>query len=106
MNPKAACLKRREEEKGEDMPGRIPGDDITQQAALAGKVRYLFASSPLLGMWVSDMELGKWVYTYFLLKSLLNIVCFGLVPLLAFVLVLIIILTIIIIINLYYGIKF
>ncbi|XP_041355899.1 transcription factor 4-like isoform X1 [Gigantopelta aegis] len=37
LNPKAACLKRREEEKGEDMPGRLPGDDITQQAALADK---------------------------------------------------------------------
>ncbi|XP_071098700.1 transcription factor 4-like isoform X2 [Haliotis cracherodii] len=36
LNPKAACLKRREEEKSDDMPGRMNADDIAQQAALAG----------------------------------------------------------------------
>lgn len=42
LNPKAACLKRREEEKTDEMPGGrgLSSDDIAaQQAALAGKVR-------------------------------------------------------------------
>ncbi|KAL5020223.1 hypothetical protein ScPMuIL_003115, partial [Solemya velum] len=37
LNPKAACLKRREEEKTEDLPGRsISAEDLAQQAAMAG----------------------------------------------------------------------
>ncbi|GAB1605694.1 transcription factor 4-like isoform X2 [Argonauta hians] len=37
LNPKAACLKRREEEKTEELPGRaLSADEIAQQAALAG----------------------------------------------------------------------
>ncbi len=39
LNPKAACLKRREEEKTEELPGRLgppPGPDMAQ--AMAGKV--------------------------------------------------------------------
>ncbi|KAK2186930.1 hypothetical protein NP493_182g03041 [Ridgeia piscesae] len=44
LNPKAACLKRREEEKTEELPGRGHGQsaaELAQQAALAaaGKVR-------------------------------------------------------------------
>ena len=41
LNPKAACLKRREEEKTEELPGRSLGPpvDLAQQAAMAGKVR-------------------------------------------------------------------
>lgn len=39
LNPKAACLKRREEEKTEELPGRaLSADEMAQQAALAGKV--------------------------------------------------------------------
>ncbi len=40
LNPKAACLKRREEEKTEDLPGRSMhgGVDLAQQAAMASKV--------------------------------------------------------------------
>uniref|UniRef100_A0A8W8P121 BHLH domain-containing protein n=1 Tax=Magallana gigas TaxID=29159 RepID=A0A8W8P121_MAGGI len=45
LNPKAACLKRREEEKTEELPGGRGGmtaDDLAaQQAALSGKVRNL-----------------------------------------------------------------
>lgn len=40
LNPKAACLKRREEEKTEELPGRGLGpgpEDLVQQAM--GKVR-------------------------------------------------------------------
>lgn len=37
LNPKAACLKRREEEKTEELPGRLgPPTDLAQQAALGG----------------------------------------------------------------------
>lgn len=42
LNPKAACLKRREEEKSEELPGGrgMTADDLAaQQAALSGKVR-------------------------------------------------------------------
>lgn len=42
LNPKAACLKRREEEKTEELPGGrgMTSDDLAaQQAALSGKVR-------------------------------------------------------------------
>lgn len=49
LNPKAACLKRREEEKTEDLPGGrgLSQEEITaQQVALAGKVRNLLL--PLL----------------------------------------------------------
>ncbi|VDH91718.1 transcription factor 4/12 [Mytilus galloprovincialis] len=49
LNPKAACLKRREEEKGDEIPGGrgMTSDDIAaQQAALAGKVRNMLL--PLL----------------------------------------------------------
>ena len=44
LNPKAACLKRREEEKTEELPGRHgqSAAELAQQAALAaaGKVRF------------------------------------------------------------------
>ena len=37
LNPKAACLKRREEEKTEELPGHLgPPPDLAQQAALGG----------------------------------------------------------------------
>ena len=40
LNPKAACLKRREEEKTEELPGRgLSSDDLTQQPGMPGKVR-------------------------------------------------------------------
>jgi hypothetical protein len=41
LNPKAACLKRREEEKTEELPGRQlcpPSTDLHHAAAMAGKV--------------------------------------------------------------------
>ena len=38
LNPKAACLKRREEEKTEELPGRGLAPDLSQQQALTGKV--------------------------------------------------------------------
>ncbi|KAK7476871.1 hypothetical protein BaRGS_00031874 [Batillaria attramentaria] len=38
LNPKAACLKRREEEKTEELPGRALNDDLAPQGHLAGKV--------------------------------------------------------------------
>lgn len=39
LNPKAACLKRREEEKTEELPGRaLSSDELTSQGHLAGKV--------------------------------------------------------------------
>ncbi|XP_025081077.1 transcription factor 12-like isoform X3 [Pomacea canaliculata] len=38
LNPKAACLKRREEEKTEELPGRaLSSDELTSQGHLAGK---------------------------------------------------------------------
>ncbi|BFZ25693.1 hypothetical protein BsWGS_28731 [Bradybaena similaris] len=38
LNPKAACLKRREEEKTEELPGRsLSSDDLPQHAGLATK---------------------------------------------------------------------
>ena len=42
LNPKAACLKRREEEKADEMPGGqgLSSEEIAaQHAQLAGKVR-------------------------------------------------------------------
>jgi hypothetical protein len=37
LNPKAACLKRREEEKTEELPGHLgPPPDLAQQVALGG----------------------------------------------------------------------
>ncbi|XP_074661184.1 transcription factor 12-like isoform X1 [Tubulanus polymorphus] len=45
LNPKAACLKRREEEKSEELPGRQPQsmnpDELAQHAAMAGYDRHL-----------------------------------------------------------------
>ena len=49
LNPKAACLKRREEEKTEELPGRggLSADDlVSQQAGIAGKVRNLLLPFP------------------------------------------------------------
>ncbi|KAK3784373.1 hypothetical protein RRG08_010440 [Elysia crispata] len=38
LNPKAACLKRREEEKTEELPGRgLSSDDLAQQQGMPGK---------------------------------------------------------------------
>ncbi|GFS27891.1 transcription factor 4 [Elysia marginata] len=38
LNPKAACLKRREEEKTEELPGRgLSSDDLSQQPGMPGK---------------------------------------------------------------------
>ncbi|BFZ14062.1 hypothetical protein BsWGS_17101 [Bradybaena similaris] len=38
LNPKAACLKRREEEKTEELPGRaVSSDELSQQSGLANK---------------------------------------------------------------------
>ncbi|GFN83632.1 transcription factor 4 [Plakobranchus ocellatus] len=38
LNPKAACLKRREEEKTEELPGRgLATDDLSQQPGMPGK---------------------------------------------------------------------
>ena len=57
LNPKAACLKRREEEKGDEIPGGrgMSADDIAaQQAALAGKVRNMLL--PLLADDFDDMD--------------------------------------------------
>lgn len=41
LNPKAACLKRREEEKSDEMPGRsmlVPQHELVQQNVLSSKV--------------------------------------------------------------------
>ena len=40
LNPKAACLKRREEEKTEELPGRVAmsGEDMSQQPGIPNKV--------------------------------------------------------------------
>ena len=39
MNPKAACLKRREEEKTDELPGRaLNSEDMASQAHLGSKV--------------------------------------------------------------------
>ena len=44
LNPKTACLKRREEEKSEDLPGGRPmnvnAEDLAQ-GSMGGKVRIL-----------------------------------------------------------------
>ncbi|XP_064596094.1 transcription factor 12-like isoform X4 [Liolophura sinensis] len=45
LNPKAACLKRREEEKTEELPGRsMSAEELAQQAALADLGRTISAS--------------------------------------------------------------
>lgn len=68
LNPKAACLKRREEEKTEELPGGRGGmtaDDLAaQQAALSGKVRNLllpYSSAQYGQQEDGDMEDFCWV---------------------------------------------
>ncbi|XP_012944953.1 transcription factor 12 [Aplysia californica] len=50
LNPKAACLKRREEEKTEELPGRasLSGEDMSQQPGLPNKCP---PSEPGKGPW-------------------------------------------------------
>ena len=48
LNPKAACLKRREEEKTEELPGRaLNSEDMASQAHLGSKV-----SDPCHASWL------------------------------------------------------
>lgn len=50
LNPKAACLKRREEEKTEELPGRaMSADEMAQQAALAGSAALMRRSQQQRG---------------------------------------------------------
>ncbi|CAG5121461.1 unnamed protein product, partial [Candidula unifasciata] len=54
LNPKAACLKRREEEKTEELPGRAVSSDDLSQPGLANKVL------SVLSFVVYSLHVFKW----------------------------------------------